>query len=97
LALSILLLTLSAAVNGEQQARIPRVGYAASSGSINNPGVFVESFRRGLRDLGYIEGENILVEYRYPGTNPDRVSGFIEELIKLNVDVLVSSSPGAIG
>lgn len=91
-----LFLTNVSLLNAEQQARIPRVGYAASGGSINNPGVFVESFRRGIRDLGYIEGENIHVEYRYPGTDPDRVSGFVEELIKLNVDVLVSSSAGAI-
>jgi putative ABC transport system substrate-binding protein len=84
-------------VSAEAQhpGKIPRIGYAASGGDINNPGFIVEAFRRGLRDLGYIEGKNIVVEYRYPGADP-RDLGFVAELIQLKVDVLVSSSAGAI-
>jgi putative tryptophan/tyrosine transport system substrate-binding protein len=66
------------------------------SGNANAPGLLVEAFRRGLRELGYVEGKSILVEYRYPGEEPDRVSGSVAELVQLKVDVLVSSSTGAI-
>src|SRR4029077_11509285 len=80
----------------QQPKKIPRIGYAASGGDINDPGRLVEAFRQGLRDLGYIEGKNIVVEYRYPGTNRDPGPGVVAELIQLKVDVLVSSSAGAI-
>jgi putative tryptophan/tyrosine transport system substrate-binding protein len=81
--------------DAQQPGKIPRIGYAASGGDINNPGLIVEAFRRGLRDLGYIEGKNIIVEYRYPGADP-RDLGAVDELIRLKVDVLVSSSAAAI-
>ncbi len=80
----------------QQPKKIPRIGYAASGGDINNPGVVVEAFRRGLRDLGYIEGKNVVVDYRYPGTEPEKLPDFVKELVQLNVDVLVSSSAAAI-
>ncbi|HXV82106.1 MAG TPA: ABC transporter substrate-binding protein [Candidatus Binatia bacterium] len=90
-----LLLAHCFSASAQQPAKIPRIGYAASGGDINNPGFIVGAFRRGLRDLGYIEGKNIIVEYRYPGEDP-RDLGFIAELIQLKVDVLVSSSAAAI-
>jgi hypothetical protein len=70
LALSAMLLAPCFSVSAQQPGKIPRIGYAASGGDINNPGFIVEAFRRGLRDLGYIEGKNIVVEYRYPGADP---------------------------
>jgi len=85
-----------ASAEAQQPKKIPRIGYAASGGDINDPGRLVEAFRQGLRDLGYIEGKNIVVEYRYPGTNRDPGPGVVAELIQLKVDVLVSSSAGAI-
>jgi putative ABC transport system substrate-binding protein len=94
-ALCSMLLAPCFAVEAQQPARIPRIGYAASGGDINKPGLIVEAFRRGLRDLGYVEGKNIVVEYRYPGADP-RDLGAVTELIQLKVDVLVSSSAAAI-
>jgi ABC-type uncharacterized transport system substrate-binding protein len=85
-----------AIAEAQQPTKIPRIGYAASGGDINNPGLMVEAFRRGLRDLGYIEGKNIIVEYRYPGTEPERLPAFVAELLQLKVDALVSSSAAAI-
>jgi putative ABC transport system substrate-binding protein len=79
----------------QQPRKIPRIGYLASGGDVNNPGYIVAAFRSGLQDLGYIEGKNIFVEYRYPGADP-RDLGAVAELIQLKVDVLVSSSAGAI-
>ena len=93
--LAVMLFAIYVSAEAQQLGKIPRIGYAASGGDINNPGFIVEAFRRGLRDLGYIEGKNIVVEYRYPGADP-RDLGFVAELIQLKVDVLVSSSAGAI-
>jgi putative tryptophan/tyrosine transport system substrate-binding protein len=92
---SAMLFALCVPAQAQEMKKVPRIGYAASGGNINNPGLIVEAFRRGLRDLGYIEGKNIVVEYRYPGADP-RDLGAVTELIQLKVDVLVSSSAAAI-
>jgi putative tryptophan/tyrosine transport system substrate-binding protein len=75
-----------------QRQKIPRIGYLAGSGDPNNPGPEVVAFRQGLRDLGYIEGKNILVEYRYRYAEgkQDRLPSFVAELVQLKVDVFVS-------
>ena len=52
-------------VEAQQPKKIPRVGFVSVSGDASNPGPYVAAFRHGLRELGYIEGKNILVEYRY--------------------------------
>ena len=55
-----------AVVQAQQPGKIPRIGFLPSgAGDANNPGIQVKAFRQGLRDLGYIEGKNILIEYRY--------------------------------
>ena len=58
------------------------------SGDPLTPGL-VEAFRQGLRDLGYVEGKNILVEYRYAEGKLDRFPSLVAELVQLKVDVLV--------
>jgi putative ABC transport system substrate-binding protein len=77
----------------QQTGKIPRIGFVSGQGDPKTPGPLVEGFRQGLRDLGYIEGKNILVEYRYTveaGLN--RVPGLVTELVQLKVDVLVATS-----
>ena len=49
----------------QQPTKIPRIGYVSGQGDPKAAGPLVEGFRQGLRDLGYVEGKNILVEYRY--------------------------------
>ena len=95
-ALYALLLPLCSFAEAQQPKKIPRIGYVSVSGDAKNPGRFVEAFRQGLRDIGYIEGKNIVVEYRYPGSQPELVPGFVAELVQLKVDILVSSSTGAL-
>jgi putative ABC transport system substrate-binding protein len=73
----------------QQPTKMPRIGYVSGSGDANNPGRSVEAFRQGLRELGYIEGKNILVEYRYAEGNVDRIPTLVTELVQLKVDVLV--------
>jgi putative tryptophan/tyrosine transport system substrate-binding protein len=91
-----MLLWLSFSAAAQQPAKIPRIGYVSVSGDPQTPGQYVEAFRQGLKDLGYIEGKNILVDYRYAAVEPERVPEFVEELVRLKVNVLVSSSMGAL-
>jgi ABC transporter substrate binding protein len=62
----------------------------------STPGYFVNALRQGLRDLGYTEGKNILIEYRSAEGKPDRYPSLVTELLQLKVDVLISPTPGAI-
>jgi putative tryptophan/tyrosine transport system substrate-binding protein len=71
----------------QQAKKVPRIGYVSSGDPSTEPRL--EAFRRGLRDLGYTEGKNILVEYRYAEGKPDEVPGLATELLQLKVDVLV--------
>ena len=96
LTLCAMLFALSVPVEAQQPKKVPRIGFVSSSGAPNNFGPLVEAFRRGLRDLGYVEGKNILVEYRYIEGNPDRIPDLVAELVQLKVDVLVATAPPAI-
>ena len=71
----------------QQPAKVPRIGYIAPTGPENTN---YAAFLRGLRDLGYIEGKNILVEYRSMEGNRDRIPSLMAELVQLQVDILVS-------
>jgi putative ABC transport system substrate-binding protein len=90
LTLCALLFALCLSVEAQQPANIPRIGYVSGSGNPKTPGPQVEAFRQGLRGLGYIEGKNILVEYRYVEAGLDRVPGLVTQLVQLKVDVLVA-------
>jgi putative tryptophan/tyrosine transport system substrate-binding protein len=80
----------------QQAKKVPRIGFLSGSGDVNTPGLQVEAFRRGLRDLGYIEGKNILVEYRYIEGTADRIPSLVAELVQLKVDVIIVTNPTAI-
>ena len=73
----------------QQTKRIPRIGYVSGRGD-STPGPSADALRQGLRDLGYIEGKNILIEYRYTEGMPDRIPSLVAELVQLKVDVLIS-------
>ena len=83
-------------VEAQQPSKVPRIGLVPVAGDPNAPTRLVEAFRQGLRELGYDEGKNIIIEYRWPSVNPDRVAAMVAELVHLKVDVLVSSSSVAI-
>ena len=92
-ALCAMLFAISFFAEAQQPTKVPRIGYVSGSGNPKNPGPLVEGFRQGLRDLGYIEGKNILVEYRYTvEAGLDRIPGLVTELVQLKVDVLVATS-----
>ena len=83
---SALLFALCLPVEAQQPAKVPRIGYVGPA--TNDPRT--ASFRQGLRDLGYTEEKNILVEYRYVGGKPNGYPDVVAELIQLNVDMLVA-------
>src|SRR5262245_13393677 len=80
----------------QQPKIVPRIGYVSPVGDPKTPGPQIEGFRQGLRDLGYIEGKNIVVEYRYTEGKGDRNPSLVAELMQLKVDVLVVTGPGSI-
>jgi ABC-type uncharacterized transport system substrate-binding protein len=84
-----MLLAICFAAEAQQPAKVPRIGYLSRTGDSKNPGPQVEGFRQGLRDLGYIEGKNILVEYRYIEGKSDSIPSIATELAQLKIDVLV--------
>jgi putative ABC transport system substrate-binding protein len=88
LTLSALLYTLCLSAEA-QQAKIPRIGYISGTGSASNPGPYVEALRQGLRDLGRIDGKNIMIEYRGAEGKLDLIPSLVNELVQLKVDVLV--------
>src|SRR5882672_12685360 len=69
-----------------QPAKVPRIG-VLSPGS-PGPSPLLDAFRQGLRELGYVEGQNIRLEYRFAETRLERLSGLATELIDLKVDVI---------
>ena len=88
LALGILVAPLAA--DAQQAGKVYRVGFLWDS-----PAVFpdaIEAFRRGLRDLGYVEGRTIAIEYRWAEGKPERMREFAEELVRLKVDVIIAPS-----
>ena len=91
--LCILLLALSFSAEAAQQPpKIPRVGFISGTGDPQNPGPQIVGFREGLRKLGYLEGKNILVEYRYAEGKSEATASLAVELVQLKVDVLVTGT-----
>ena len=76
------------------QTKIPRIGYLTASSPSVNP-TRVEAFRQGLRELGYVEGKNIVIEWRYAEGKLDRLPALVAELVRLNVDIIVTAGPPA--
>jgi len=71
----------------QQERPLPRIGWL----SIGNSQI-EDAFRQGLRDFGYFEGQNLLVEYRRAGKTPGQLDGVAAELIALKVDAIVANS-----
>ena len=92
--LSLLTLAICGAVaEAQQPAGIPRIGILiAASASFYS--ARVEAFRQRLRELGYVEGKNIVIEYRYAEGKLERLPDLAAELVRLKVDVIVTTGPG---
>jgi putative ABC transport system substrate-binding protein len=89
----LILVALGAArAEAQQPAKVPRIGFLiATSQSVSS--ARIEAFRQDLRELGYVEGKNIVIEYRYAEGKPDRLPALAAGLVHFNVDVIVTAGP----
>jgi len=81
-----------AVAEAQQPTKIPRIGYLGF-GSPSTIPARIEAFRRGLRELGYVEGKNIFIEWRHAEGNADRLPSLAAELVRIKVDVIVTNGP----
>jgi putative tryptophan/tyrosine transport system substrate-binding protein len=89
--LCVLLLALSVPAEAQQPKKIPHIGYLSDVGSAP-----ADAFVQGLRDLGYVEGKNVVIEFRTTGGKAGRYPELAGELVGLKVDVIVAGGAGAI-
>ncbi len=92
LALTALLFALCGSADAQQTKKVPRIGYLGGSPASANL-ARIEAFRQGLRDLGYIEGKNIVIEWRSAQGKVDRLPALAAELVRLKIDAIVTAGP----
>jgi putative ABC transport system substrate-binding protein len=95
LSLCVMLFALSFTVEAQQLAKVYRVGFLAFGSPPSGPSPSLEAFRKRLRELGYVEGKNLGLELRYAEGKIDRLSGLAAELVRLKMDIIVTSGTSA--
>jgi putative tryptophan/tyrosine transport system substrate-binding protein len=88
LVLCAMLFALGSPSDAQQAKKVPRIGYLSSVDQARASTRF-EAIRLGLREFGYIEGQNITIEYRYAEGTQDRLPELVDELLRLKVDIVV--------
>jgi len=86
------MMVVGAVVQAQQPSKIPRIGFLTVS-SASALAARIDAFRQGLRELGKLEGKNIVIEWRSAEGKPDRVPALAAELVRLKVDILVTGGP----
>ena len=89
---AVVLLAVAAIAAAQQPKKVPRIGYLSNTDSAREFDR-AEAIRLALRELGYMEGQNIATEYRYATGKLDRVPELAAELVRLKVDILVVGGP----
>lgn len=90
--LAALILPLLQSAGAQQAEKVPRIGYLSGSPP-SSIAERIEAFRQGLRELGYMEGKNIVIEWRSAEGKRDRLPALATELVHLKVDVIVTAGP----
>lgn len=85
--LGIFVLTAFQLVQAQQPGKIPRIGYLTAGDAVTRR-YRIEAFRQGLKELGYVEGKNIIIEYRFADARPERLPELARELVSSKVDVI---------
>ena len=88
--LAVLLLISFLLAEAQQPTKVPRIGYLTAV-SLSAQLIRIEAFRQGLRELDYVEGKNIVIEWRFAEGKLDRLSALIAELVSLKVEVIVTA------
>src|SRR5438132_4364234 len=83
------LLTAPLAAEAQQAGRVPRIGFLSLTSPSDRPPL-LDAFRQGLRELGWVEGQNIVIDYRYAEGRVGRLPDLAAELVRLKVDLIVS-------
>src|SRR4029453_13339171 len=83
---AVVLLALGVIAEGQQPKKVPRIGFISLS---SGPAWQEEAFLQGLHDLRYVDGRNIIIEYRWAAGKMERLPALAEELVRLNVDLIV--------
>jgi putative ABC transport system substrate-binding protein len=91
-ALGIMLLPLTFSAQAQEPTKVPRIGYLSGSPP-SAIAEWIEAFRQGLRELGYMEGKNIIIEWRSGEGKRDRLPALAAELVRLKVDLIVTGGP----
>ena len=92
--IAFVILLVGAVAEAQQPKKVPRIGYLTLSSS--SPSPLQEAFRDGLRQLGYIEGQNIHIEYRYAAGKVERLADLAAELVGVKLDVIVAANTQSI-
>jgi putative ABC transport system substrate-binding protein len=87
-----LLLAISHSAEAQQAKKVPRIGFLGAASASVAAGT-IEAFRQGLRELGYVEGKNIIIDWRHHEGKLDRLPALATELVRLKVDVIITSGP----
>jgi putative ABC transport system substrate-binding protein len=91
---SLAVLAASRGADAQRMGKLARIGYLQGVAPVPEQD---DAFRKRLRELGWIEGQNILIEYRYADGKIDRLAAMAAELVQLNVDVIVTSGTTVVG
>jgi len=86
------LLAVAVVAEAQQAKKVPRIGFLGAAYPSTNA-ARIEAFRQGLRALGYVEGKNIIIEYRWAEGKPERLPDLAAELVRLKVDLIVTTGP----
>jgi putative ABC transport system substrate-binding protein len=87
-----MLFALSLSAEAQQPTKIPRIGYLGAT-SPAATAARIDAFKQGMRELGYVEGKTIVIDYRWAEGKLDLIPGLAAELVRLNVDVIVTAGP----
>jgi putative ABC transport system substrate-binding protein len=94
LLLSIVVGIFTGSVAFAEESKTPRIAFLLMGTSQAGLTSAFDEFREGLRELGWIENQNVVIEYRWAGENPDRLPELAADLVRLKVDVIIGSTPG---
>jgi putative ABC transport system substrate-binding protein len=90
-----MLFALCLPAEAQQAGKVPRIGYLGT-GSLSSQSPRLKAFREALRDLGYVEGQNIAIEYRFAEGKSDRLPDLAAELVRVEVTMIVTGSTAAV-